>query len=138
MWIESHLEEGNKKFEIQDELKIGDDDFENFQSLFKLFDLDKDGILNFKEYEKLLRCQGHRLNGKSLFKAIIFMKNKADVFVSNKTLQIIFPEKQSQELAKIVSVDKINYSVSFNEFLKLMSIQQASEPDSEVLFDVFA
>lgn len=50
-------------YPFQDELKIGDDDFENLQSLFKLFDLDKDGILNFKEYEKLLRCLGYRLNG---------------------------------------------------------------------------
>jgi len=28
-----------------------------------LFDLDKDGILNFKEYEKLLKCLGYRLSG---------------------------------------------------------------------------
>ncbi len=50
---------------FQDELKIGDDDFENLQSLYQLFDLDKDGILNFKEYEKLLRCLGYRLSGKN-------------------------------------------------------------------------
>jgi Ca2+-binding EF-hand superfamily protein len=49
----------------QDELKIGDDEFENLQSLYQLFDLDKDGILNFKEYEKLLRCLGYRLSGKN-------------------------------------------------------------------------
>ena len=36
-----------------DELKINDNEFEDLQSLFVLFDLDKDGILNFKEYEKL-------------------------------------------------------------------------------------
>ena len=51
-------------FLFQDELKIGDDEFEDLQSLFVLFDLDKDGILNFKEYEKLLRCLGYRLTGK--------------------------------------------------------------------------
>ena len=50
-------------FNFQDELKIDDDDFDDLQSLFMLFDLDKDGILNFKEYEKLLRCLGYRLNG---------------------------------------------------------------------------
>ena len=49
---------------LQDELKIDDDEFEDLQSLYKLFDLDRDGILNFKEYEKLLRCLGYRLNGK--------------------------------------------------------------------------
>ena len=48
---------------LQDELKIDDDCFEDLQSLYKLFDLDKDGILNFKEYEKLLRCLGYRLSG---------------------------------------------------------------------------
>ena len=51
---------------FQDELKIGDDEFENLQSLYQLFDLDKDGILNFKEYEKLLRCLGYRLSGEFL------------------------------------------------------------------------
>jgi len=45
-----------------DELKIDDDEFEDLQSLYKLFDIDRDGILNFKEYEKLLRCLGYRLN----------------------------------------------------------------------------
>ena len=49
---------------FQEELEIDDDAFEDLQSLYKLFDLDKDGVLNFKEYEKLLRCLGYRLNGK--------------------------------------------------------------------------
>ena len=49
---------------LQDELKIDDDLFEDYQSVYKLFDIDRDGILNFKEYEKLLRCLGYRLNGK--------------------------------------------------------------------------
>lgn len=92
-----------------DELKIDDDCFEDLQSLYKLFDLDKDGILNFKEYEKLLRCLGYRLT-----------------------------EEQAQELASSVSVDKTNFSVSFNEFLKLFSQQQESEPDEGTLVDVFA
>ena len=49
---------------FQEELKIDDEDFDDLQSLYRLFDLDKDGILNFKEYEKLLRCLGYRLAGK--------------------------------------------------------------------------
>lgn len=57
--------------------------------------------------------------------------------LSKKLLNWI-SEKQAQDLAKSVSVDKTNFSVSFNEFLKLMSMQQAAEPDSEVLQDVFA
>ena len=51
-------------FLFQDELKIDDDKFEEIQSLYQLYDIDRDGILNFKEYEKLLRCLGYRLNGK--------------------------------------------------------------------------
>ena len=47
-----------------EELKINDDEFEDLQSLFILFDLDKDGILNAKEFEKILRCLGYRLQGK--------------------------------------------------------------------------
>ena len=51
-------------FSTQEELKIDDDCFEDLQSLYKLLDLDKDGILNFKEFEKLMRCLGYRLTGK--------------------------------------------------------------------------
>ncbi len=53
---------------MQNELKIDDDEFENLLGLYKLFDLDKDGILNFKEYEKLLRCLGYRIDSKSTSK----------------------------------------------------------------------
>jgi len=92
-----------------DELKINEDEFEELQSLFYLFDLDKDGILNFKEYEKLLRCLGYRLQ-----------------------------EEQARTLAKTVSVDKTNCSLSFNEYLTMMSVQSEAEPDHETLVDVFA
>lgn len=47
-----------------------------------------------------------------------------------------FSEEQTRELASTVSVDKTNYSVSFNEFLKLMSMQQELEPDEETLVQV--
>ena len=63
--IKTHYE--SLRFQVipisQEELKIDDDDFEDLQSLYQLFDLDKDGILSFKEYEKLLRCLGYRLGG---------------------------------------------------------------------------
>ena len=49
-----------------------------------------------------------------------------------------FSEEQAQELASSVSVDKTNFSVSFNEFLRLFSQQQESEPDEGTLVDVFA
>ena len=49
-----------------------------------------------------------------------------------------FTEEPAKMLAASVSVDKTNYSVSFNEFLKLFSIQRDGEPDHETLVDVFA
>ena len=52
--------------------------------------------------------------------------------------RLSFSEEQAQELASSVSVDKTNFSVSFNEFLKLFSQQQESEPDEGTLVDVFA
>ena len=63
-----------------EELKIGDDEFDDLQSLFILFDLDKDGILNAKEFEKILKCLGYRLQGNMpvlvTFKKILLVKKK--------------------------------------------------------------
>ena len=50
----------------------------------------------------------------------------------------IFSEEQARMLAKTVSVDHTNCSLSFNEFLTLMSTQQEAEPNHETLVDVFA
>ena len=50
---------------------------------------------------------------------------------------LLFPEEQTRDLASTVSVDKTNHSVSFNEFLTLMSMQQEAEPDEEALVQVF-
>ena len=113
---------------FQDALKIGDDEFEDLQSLYQLFDLDKDGILNFKEFEKILRCLGYRLTGKYIYNTSL---------IHLYFLHCI-SEEQARILAKTVSVDKTNCSVSFNEFLQLMSVQQEAEPDHETLVDVFA
>ena len=66
---EPHVKKTTKKNETTieyivrvdlDELKIDEDEFEELQSLFGLFDYGKDGILSFKEYQKLLRCLGYR------------------------------------------------------------------------------
>ena len=60
----------------------------------------------------------------------------------NKTLKLnfatpLFSEEQARSLAETVSVDRTNHSVSFNEFLKLMSMQRDVEPDEETLLDMF-
>merc|ERR1719334_2366430 len=91
-----------------DELGISEDEFEDLQSLFELFDHDKDGILNIKETQKLLRCLGFRAN-----------------------------EDQAKSMVSLVSVDKIGFSVSFNEYLRLVSLQRRAEPNEETLLDVF-
>jgi len=91
-----------------DELGISEDEFEDLQSLFELFDHDKDGILNIKETQKLLRCLGFRAN-----------------------------EDQAKGMAGLVSVDELGYSVSFNEYLRLVSLQRRAEPDENSLLDVF-
>ena len=49
----------------------------------------------------------------------------------------LLSEEQARSLAETVSVDRTNHSVSFNEFLKLMSMQRDVEPDEETLLDMF-
>ena len=59
-------------------------------------------------------------------------------FVNKYFNFLIFSEEQARMLAKTVSVDHTNCSLSFNEFLTLMSTQQEAEPNHETLVDVFA
>ena len=40
-------------------------------------------------------------------------------------------------MASEVSVDMTGYSISFNEYLKLISIKRRAEPDKEMLIEVF-
>lgn len=40
-------------------------------------------------------------------------------------------------LAGEVSADVTGYSISFNEYLKLISIKRRAEPDKEMLLEVF-
>ena len=65
---------------------------------------------------------------------------KSLVQITNHEIYIGYrlTEQQAENLAKKVSVDKTNCSVSFNEYLTLMSVQQEAEPDHETLVDVFA
>jgi len=91
-----------------DELGISDDDFDDIQSLFQLHDHDKDGILNFKETRKVFRCLG-----------------------------LIVDEVEAKALIKRVSADRYGSSVSFNEYLTLVSLQRKEEPDEKCLLDIF-
>jgi len=89
-------------------LGINEDDFEDLQSLFELFDRDKDGILTIREVQMLLRCLG--------------LKPDLD---------------QAKAMASQVSVDTSGFSVSYNEYLKLISLQRRAEPDEDKLMEVF-
>ncbi|XP_023342314.1 uncharacterized protein LOC111712037 [Eurytemora carolleeae] len=40
-------------------------------------------------------------------------------------------------MAGLVSVDETGFSVSFNEYLRLVSLQRRAEPDEHSLLDVF-
>merc|ERR1711915_291517 len=91
-----------------DELGISEDEFDDLQCLFLLYDHDKDGILNFKGVQKVLKCLGLRLD-----------------------------EEQAKSMVKHVSCDHHGYSLSFNEYLQLVSAQRRREPDEQILMEVF-
>ena len=75
----------------------------------QLYDHDKDGILNFKESQKVLRCLGLRVS-----------------------------EDQAKILIKKVSADRFGYSMSFNEYLRLVSNQRRREPDEACLLGTYS
>ena len=77
-------------------------------SFLQLFDYDKDGILDLKELQRVLHCLG--------------LRTTAD---------------QTRSLALLVSSDRSGHSVSFNEYLRLVSMQRRAEPDQQSLTDVF-
>jgi len=73
-----------------------------------MFDRDKDGVLSVRELQLVLRCLGLR---PSL--------------------------EQVSELAATVSCDSVGCSVSFNEYLDLISRHRRAEPDQETLLAMF-
>jgi len=91
-----------------DEIGISEDEFDDLQSLFQLFDHDRDGILNLRETKKLLRCLGFRTS-----------------------------EEQTRDMVALVSCDTTASSISFSEYLRLVSIQRRAQPDTDSLLDVF-
>ena len=81
------------------------------------------------------------VNNSNMKISFFFFSTNSTIKINNGSLffvlKILISEKQAQDLAKNVSIDKMNFSISFNEFLKLMSLQQEAEPDTEVLLEVF-
>lgn len=91
-----------------DEIGISEDEFDDLQSLFQLFDHDRDGILNLRETKKLLRCLGFRTS-----------------------------EEQTRDMVALVSCDTTASSISFSEYLRLVSMQRRAHPDTDSLLEVF-
>ena len=62
------------------------------------------------------------------------------MFTDNKNITVVFPatEDNAKKVARDISVDESEFSVSFNEYLSLMGKQnKSSEPSSEALLECF-
>jgi len=91
------------------ELEIDENNFEELQELFRMFDNDKDGVLSLKEFEKILSVLGRSAT-----------------------------EDNAKKIADSISVDKTEFSVSFNEYLALMGKQnKVQEPSADALLECF-
>merc|ERR1712227_628391 len=91
------------------DLGIDETKFDELQELFKMFDNDKDGILSLKEFEKILSVLGRSAT-----------------------------EDNAKKIASGISVDKTEFSVSFNEYLSLMGSQnKMQEPSVDALLECF-
>ena len=62
------------------------------------------------------------------------MKECTLYFILCEYLILLF---QAKNMAGQVSVDVTGYSVSFNEYLQLISIKRRAEPDEDTLMEVF-
>ena len=129
----------------QDELGIMEDEFDDLKDLFKvvtifvltltlrsslqMFDVDQDGILNLMEAQHVLGCLGFR--GTSAESVNI----RNNVYRSKVKVIPIHP--QIARLVEEVSVDKTQHSLSFNEYLILVSVNRRAQPTQNALLDAF-
>ena len=73
-----------------------------------MFDCDQDGVLNLMEVQHVLTCIGFRGN-----------------------------VEQAEAMVAEVSVDKTHFSLSFNEFMTLISKQRRADVTGNALLDAF-
>ena len=113
----------------QEELGFDEDEFEDLKALFlvrykldssqsikmflnvdvvQLFDYDQDGVVNKKEGQAMLRCLG-----------------------------LATDEERMAVMVSSVGVDTSHHSLSFNEFLSLVSRQRREEPSDQGLVTAF-
>jgi len=93
--------------DLLEELGIDEMTYDELKALFELFDLDRDGVLCYAEFEKVLRALGRSP----------------------------FPEN-ARRLACQYGVDQTECSVSFVEFLKLNGRTNAPSP-TEIMLEIF-
>ena len=75
---------------------------------FQLFDYDQDGVVNMKEGQAMLKCLGLATDDESM-----------------------------TEMVKCVGVDTTHFSLSFNEYLNLVSMKRREEPRNDSLLGAF-
>ena len=90
-----------------------------------MFDVDEDGILNLMEVQHVLRCLGYKgFDARSVG--------------SSNFLELItyFPVKIKRIVAE-VTIDQTHHSLSFNEYLTLISNNRRAQPSEENMIDAF-
>ena len=73
-----------------------------------MFDYDQDGVVNMKEGQGMLRCLG-----------------------------LATDEVRMKEMVTLVGVDTTHFSLSFNEYLTLVSKKRREEPSDNSLLAAF-
>ena len=87
-----------------------------------MFDIDQDGILNLIEAQHTLTCLGFRANAEQVINSILVASN---ILIQVKSL-----------VAK-VGVDQTHFSLSFNEYLTLISVERNEDATENSLLHAF-
>ena len=96
-----------------------------------MFDVDQDGILNLIEAQHALRCVGFNADADQ----VKVFTNRCRVQNRRANSNCSFFKVKAYIYQ--VSIDKTHFSLSFNEYLTLVSRQRISEPSETALLDVF-
>ena len=90
-----------------------------------MFDVDEDGVLNLMEVQHVLRCLGFKGFDE---KSVCFSK------MSQKLIMIFWKIKR---IVAEVTIDQTHHSLSFNEYLTLISNNRRAQPSEANLIDAF-
>ena len=93
-----------------------------------LFDKDEDGVLTFPELNVVMKSLGQRPTGTRVLCLLSKNCKNGLIFISEKELLTMVRE---------VSEDQIYDTIEFNEFLQMMSKQQAHSMTEDSLKEAF-